>query len=99
MAFNWKELLVTPFEQLLEGLGESKLEDVLDNIHAKDPEEHKIACVVLNFGTNKIKPYTDGTATKLDDAGVDMISQAVKASAAKFGIDLDQHTVTVVPIS
>lgn len=73
-------------------VGESKLVEVLQQLHDKDATEDKSDYVsVLQGGlsfTTGISKLTNKTKTKLDDALVNAIKEAIETSAKNNDIDL-----------
>lgn len=71
-------------------LGESKLVEVLQSLHDKDPQGYKSAIFGgLSFVTG-ISKLTDKTKTKIDDALVNAIREAIEISAEANGIKLPE---------
>lgn len=73
-------------------VGESKLVEVLQQLHDKDTTEDKSDYIsVLQGGlsfTTGISKLTNKTKTKLDDALVNAIKEAIETSAKNNDIDL-----------
>lgn len=67
-------------------VGESKLVDVLQELHDKDQAAYKsVIFGGMSFVTG-ISKLTDKTKTKIDDAIVNAIREAIETSAANNGI-------------
>ena len=79
--------LLTDFVvKTLESAGESKLEDLLQNLHDQHPEEYYAAIYGGHALVNALKPIVNSTATKIDDAIILGLDEALNNSAAKNGI-------------
>mgnify|MGYP000945241427 CR=1 FL=1 len=80
------------FAGALETLGESKLVEVLQDLHDNDKTEDKSDYKSVIFGgysfVTGIVKFTDRTKTKIDDAIVVSLREAIKASAAANGVEL-----------
>lgn len=84
--------LVELLASTLAEVGESKLVEVLQDLHDKDKTEdksdYKSALLGgLSFVTGIIK-LTSKTKTKIDDALVNAIKEAIEASAEANGVEL-----------
>ena len=77
----------------LESAGESKLKDLLQNLHDQHPEEYYAAIYGGHALVNALKPIVSTTETTIDDAIIKGLDEALSASAAKNGI-----TFVVTPI-
>lgn len=83
-----KELLLNLLTGAIESVGESKLIAVLQDLHDKNPELYKSAIHGGNALVTALKPLVEKSATKIDDAVLNAIGDAVKQSAAANGITL-----------
>lgn len=69
-------------------IGESKLVEVLQDLHDKNPVAWKsVIHGGLSFATG-ISQLTDKSKTKIDDALVNAIKEAVETSAAANGLEI-----------
>ncbi len=75
---------------MVESAAEMKLVEVLQKLHDNDPARYKAAILGGLALVAALKPITDGTATKLDDAVIDALKEALETSAAQNGVDLTQ---------
>lgn len=82
------ELLLGSVTGAITAIGESKLEDVLQDLHEKDPDAYKAAIHAGHLFVVKIQPLVTKSATKIDDAVLSAIGQAITNSAANNGITL-----------
>jgi uncharacterized protein (UPF0210 family) len=73
-------------------IGESKLVEVLQDLHEKDTTDDKSDYKSVLFGglsfVTGISKLTDKTKTKIDDALVNAIKEAIEASAAANDVEL-----------
>ena len=87
-----KELLLNLLSGAIENIGESKLKDVLQKLHDSDTTANKDKYVAAIRGGWALcqfaKPLVDGTATKIDDAILNGLEDAIKASAEANGVAL-----------
>jgi len=89
MANNF---LVELLAGTLQSVGESKLVEVLQQLHDKDKTADKTDYKSVIFGGYSfavgISKLTDSTKTKIDDAIVASIKEAIETSAAANGVTL-----------
>lgn len=71
-------------------VGESKLVDVLQDLHDKDEEGYKSAILGGMSFVIGISKLTNKTKTKIDDALVNAIREAIETSAELNGIELPE---------
>ena len=87
-----KNVLLELLSGTLATLGESKLEEVLQELHDNDKTEGKTDYKSVVFGGQSfvtgISKLTTKTKTQIDDAIVSAISDAIQASAKQNGIGL-----------
>lgn len=82
------ELILGAVTGAITTIGESKFEDVLQELHDKDLDAYKAVIAAGHAFVSKLKPLVLKSATKIDDAVLSAVEQAVTASAAKNGITL-----------
>ena len=61
---------------------------VLQKLHDSDPKNYKVALLGGYLLSTALEPVTDKTKTKIDDALIEGISNAVTVSAERNGVDL-----------
>jgi hypothetical protein len=83
-----KELLANLLAGVLESVGESKLEDALQLLHDKHPEQWQVAVRGGYSLVTALQPFAASTANKIDDAVLKSLGEALQASATKNGITL-----------
>lgn len=83
-----KEVLLNLLSGALESIGESKLEEALQLLHDKNPEQWQAAVRGGHALVVALQPFVDGTTTKIDDAVLKSIGEALTVSATKNGITL-----------
>lgn len=81
-----KELLLNLLTGALESVGESKLKEVLSELHTKNPELYKAAIEGGRALVLALKPLVGSSKTKIDDAILSAIGDAIEASAAETGV-------------
>lgn len=82
-----KEFLLNLLNGALESVGESKLEELLQKLHDQHPDQYKGAIYGGQALVNALQPLVTTTGTKIDDALLSAISDAIRDSAAANGID------------
>jgi len=83
-----KELLFKLFSGAIENVGESKLEEVLDELYAKDPEMYRAAVLGGNQLVKALQPHVEASKTQIDDIVLSAIGDAIRDSAARNGVEL-----------
>ena len=78
---NWSFLL-NILSSSLETLGESKLEEVLQQLHDKDKVQYEAAVRGGHALVLALLPVVVKTGTKIDDAIVNALDEAIKKSAS-----------------
>jgi hypothetical protein len=68
--------------------GKEAVVAVLQKLHDNDPKNYKVALLGGRLLSTAMDPVVDKTKTKIDDALVDGIGEAVKKSAELNNIDL-----------
>lgn len=82
------EFLLGSLTGAIATIGESKLEDALQDLHDKDPKGYKAVIAAGDLFVTKITPIVQKSATKIDDAVLTALGDAIKSSASKNGINL-----------
>ena len=83
-----KEIILNLFTGALENIGETKLEKALQDLHDKNPALYKATVVSGHAFAIALTPYVETTGTKIDDAILKAIGQAISDSAAINGVVL-----------
>lgn len=84
------EVILSVFTGALENIGETKLEEVLDQLYAKDPVQYGAAIQCGHALVTILTPIVEKTGTKIDDAIVAALKNAIETSSAK-------HMVALIP--
>ena len=87
---NFKEILFNLLAGSLETVGESKLVEVLQKLHDKNPGQYKVAILGGLQLVIALEPIVLTTGTKIDDAIIKSLKEAILTSAA------DNNTETTV---
>lgn len=82
------EFLLSTLSGALTTVGESKLEEVLQQLHDKDPIQYEAAIKGGNALVIALLPCVAKTGTKIDDAIVNALADAIKVSASANNIIL-----------
>ncbi len=82
------EFLINTLSGALTTIGESKLEQVLQQLHDKNPAEYEAAIRGGHALVVALLPLTQKTGTKIDDAFINALEDALNVSAAANGITL-----------
>ncbi len=82
------ELLLSMFTGALENVGETKLEKLLQDLHDKNALEYEIAIKGGHLLVNALLPIVTKTGTKIDDAIIKALAEAIQVSAEANGIEL-----------
>lgn len=77
-----KEFLLNLLSSSLETIGESKLVEVLQQLHDKNPGQYKVAILGGLQLVIALEPVVLGTGTKIDDAIIKALREAIETSAA-----------------
>lgn len=85
---NVGELIISSLAGPLETIASAKLQELFDKLHDKNPDGLAPTLKSLHIGAMELKTLTDKTKTKIDDAIVDAMIDAVEASADKYDIEL-----------
>ena len=87
---NIGEVLIGALTPALQSVATVKLNELFDKIHEKDAEGHAAALKSLYVGASQLARLTDKTKTKVDDAIVDALVEAIKLSAEKYEVVLPE---------
>lgn len=83
------DFLFNAFSGALETVGESKLIEILQQLHDSNPDDYKAAIFGGHALTKHLVPIVTKSSTKIDDAILGAIQEAVKQSAANNGVVLE----------
>lgn len=75
------DLLVNSLSASIEALGESKIIEALQSLHDKNKEQYIVAIKGGYALCNALSPIVIASKTKIDDAIVQSIKEAIEASA------------------
>ena len=84
----FSDLILNALSGTLAQVGEVKLEAVLQNLHDHHPADYELAIRGGHALVKALQPLVAGTGTKIDDAIVNALSDAISASAAANNIQL-----------
>lgn len=82
------EFLLSTLTGALETIGETKLVEVLQQLHDKNPDQYKAAILGGKAMVTALLPIVQKTGTKIDDAIINALDEAIATSAANNGITL-----------
>jgi hypothetical protein len=68
---------------------ESKLEDVLQELHDKDKDEYLAVVHAGRVLVKKLAPVVEKSGTKIDDALLKALGEAIADSAEKNGVEAE----------
>ena len=85
------ELLLGLLAGALETAGESKLIEVLQDLHDKNPDQYKAAIYGGNALVKALLPVVTKSKTKIDDIFILSLNDAIQTSATNNGIDLESE--------
>lgn len=86
---NLKEILLSTLTATLETVGESKFIDVLQELHDKNPDQYKAVVIAGHGMVTTLLPFVTKTGTKIDDAILNALGEAIKTSADMNGLKID----------
>lgn len=72
---------------MIESAGESKLIEILQELHDKNPAQYKAAIYGGTALVQGLLPLVTGTPNKIDDAILNAIDDAIRISAERNGIN------------
>lgn len=81
-------IIVNMFIKSFQEGGTMAVVSVLQNLYSTDKKMYKIALLGGKLFATALDPVIDKTKTKIDDAFVDGINEAIKTSAENNNIDL-----------
>lgn len=85
--------LVELFSKTIADAGESKLKEVLQNLHDQNEAEYKAAIYGGHALVKRLRPLVEKSKTSIDDAVLGAIDDAINESAKANGIE-DLEPVT-----
>lgn len=85
-----KQFFLNLISGTIEGAGESKLEELLQQLHDKHPDQYKAAVFGGIALANAVKPLAEKSPNKIDDAFVSALNDACRDSAAANGLDVSE---------
>ena len=80
MAFNFGEFLLGTLTGVLQTVGESKLEEILQDLHDSNLEDWQAAIEGGEALIKHLLPLVAKSKSKIDDAIVTALSEALQAS-------------------
>lgn len=83
-----KEFLLNTLLPTLESLGESKLEELLDQLSEKEGENFALDVIGTYNLFTRLSILAKKTKSKIDDGIIDTVIEALEATAEKHDIDL-----------
>ncbi len=92
---SFQDFLLNALSGTLATLGETKLIEVLQKLHDKDKDQYLTAIHGGHALVNALSPLVKSTGTKIDDALVTALHEAIHTSAGMNGVVLvDQVVIT-----
>ena len=85
---NIKDLIINSLVSTAEQIGETALVKILQDLHDSKPDQYKAAIFGGHALVTALLPVVAGTATKIDDAIIQALSEAIVTSAAANSIQL-----------
>ena len=85
---NFTDFLINALADGVETVGESKLVDLLQELHDNNPTQYKAAIEGGKALVSVLQPIVSGTKTKIDDAIINALSEALNQSAIKNAASL-----------
>lgn len=82
-----KELIFNLLAGSLQAIGESKLVEVLQQLHDKNPAQYQVAILGGLQLVLALEPLVLKTGTKIDDAIVKALREAIETSAKTNSVD------------
>lgn len=83
------ELLLPVLLPTVKAAGTGELVKVFDKFHEKDPVKHSASLRAAYIGLVVLVPIVEETKTEFDDTGIDLVLDAIRLSASKYGVQLD----------
>jgi len=80
------DFLLNLLSAALETAGESKLIEILQQLHDKNIDQYNTAIFGGHALVKALLPITAGTKTKIDDAIIKALDEAINQSAAANGV-------------
>ncbi|MBC7866215.1 MAG: hypothetical protein H7X88_01665 [Gloeobacteraceae cyanobacterium ES-bin-316] len=91
------EIMLGLFSGALETVGESKLIEVLENLRTIDEPKYQAAIYGGHALVSALVPVVTKTGTKIDDAIINALGDAIEMSATMNGLTLSVPVVVSVP--
>lgn len=88
MAFNIGEILLSALTPVLESVGESKLVDLLQQLHDHHPETYQSTIKSGYLFAKQLQTVVTSSTSKIDDAIVQAIVESIEASALANNVTL-----------
>lgn len=85
---NFGEIILGALTGVLSNVGESKLKEVLQTLHDKDVVQYEAAVKGGHALVLALLPVVAKTGTKIDDAIINALDEAIKESASENNIEL-----------
>jgi hypothetical protein len=79
---TFTDFLLNTLSSSLETIGETKLVEVLQQLHDKNPEQYQAAILGGQALVTALLPIVSKTGTKIDDAIVKALSEAIATSSS-----------------
>lgn len=86
------DFLVNLFSAALQTAGESKLVEILQDLHDSNKDDYDAAIHGGYALVKHLKPLTDKSKTKIDNAIVDALLDAIQTSANENDVVLEEAT-------
>ncbi len=83
------DFLVNLFSAALQTAGESKLIEILQDLHDSNPDDYKAAITGGHALVKHLVPLVTKSKSKIDDAIINALDDAINQSAAANGVDLN----------
>lgn len=85
---NLGEILLAALTPTLEAVGESKLVDLLQQLHDHHPETYQSALKSGYLFAKQLQPLVVNSSSKIDDAIIQAIIESIEASAQANNVTL-----------
>lgn len=82
------DFLINSLSGALETVGEAKLVSILQSLHDKNPGQYKAAIYGGKALVDALLPLTTDSRTKIDDAIIKALDEAITKSAEDNKVDL-----------
>lgn len=81
-------IIVELLSTTIKTVGESKLVEVLQKLHDKNPDNFSDKIKAIHLGLLWMQPEVQASKTKIDDAVLEGLLEALEASALANGVEL-----------